>query len=160
MKDFFRVMGKAFAVVLGSTSALALVLILLVLALRPVLRSWSRETAAPANVQAANDGSQANKTQVADSGKPDPDCVAWDRKGRCVKGDKWAKYKVPSSFVPDFNRDLIPKPQPGFTPVSTLKLTCDKHFCEGFDESGNFAGYISREDIGKAEGIADLGEIK
>lgn len=120
MRDFFRVMGKAFAIVFGSTSALALVLVLLALAVRPVLRSWSRETAAPANVHSANDGKQAN-AQAADSGTPDSDCIAWDRKGRCVKWDEWAKYKVPSGFVPDFNRDLIPKPQPGFTPVSTLK---------------------------------------
>jgi hypothetical protein len=40
MKDFFGVMGKAFAVVFGSTSALVLVLILLVLALRPLLKPY------------------------------------------------------------------------------------------------------------------------
>jgi hypothetical protein len=50
MKDFFSVMGKAFAVVFGSTSALALVLVLLVFAIRPVLRSWGRESPA-ANTQ-------------------------------------------------------------------------------------------------------------
>lgn len=38
MRDFFRVMGKAFAIVFGSTFALALVLALCLLAARPLLR--------------------------------------------------------------------------------------------------------------------------
>ena len=55
MKDFFRVMGKAFAIVFGSTFALALVLALCVLAVRPLLMSLL----------------QAQKqAPVAESGKP------------------------------------------------------------------------------------------
>src|SRR5262250_1310666 len=42
MRDFFRVMGRAFAIVFGSTSALALVYVLFGLALRPLLRSMQR----------------------------------------------------------------------------------------------------------------------
>src|SRR5579864_5226732 len=42
MTDFFRLLGKAFAIVFGSTSALALVLGLSILAVRPLLRPYQQ----------------------------------------------------------------------------------------------------------------------
>ena len=47
MKDFFAVMSKAFAIVFGSTSALALVLVLVVFALRPLLKPQTQVQQAP-----------------------------------------------------------------------------------------------------------------
>jgi hypothetical protein len=76
MKDFFSLMGKAFAVVFGTTLALALVSVLLVLAARPVLRSWSRET--PANLH-------VEKQPIATPRSFVPDC--WDEKGRIISCD-------------------------------------------------------------------------
>jgi hypothetical protein len=85
MKDFFRVMGKAFAVVFGSMSALALVLVLLALAARPVLRSWQQTRGIPAKTQVAN-------TAVASQEQPTtPGCTGWDAQGQCIE-DRWTKY--------------------------------------------------------------------
>jgi hypothetical protein len=86
MKDFFSVMGKAFAIVFGSTSALALVLVLLAFAMRPVLKSWSQqEVPASTQIEKSPDTPPAGYYEV-----PAP-CKTWDEKGRCIE-DKWVKH--------------------------------------------------------------------
>lgn len=77
MKDFFSVMGKAFAVVFGSTSALALVLVLLVLAARPMLRSWSQ-------AQVEKPPHSAGYHEAPSSQGVLRLCMEFDEKGRCT----------------------------------------------------------------------------
>ncbi len=118
MKDFFAVMGKAFAVVFGSTSALAVVLVLFLLAMRPVLRSW-----APAQPTTHKQASP-NVLRL---------CTEFDENGKCVDptANEWnlslSDCSDDGCFV--YSRDLIVgyishkeftkarKSQPGFTPV-------------------------------------------
>jgi hypothetical protein len=129
MKDFFRVMGKAFAVVFGSTFALALVLVLLTLAMRPVLRSW-------VPVQPTT-----NKHVVSQAS---PDvlrlCAEFDEKGQCVTpgANEWnlslSDCSKDGCFV--YSRDIVvgyiwheeftrahQRYQPGFAPINPNDTT-------------------------------------
>ncbi|MFZ3333966.1 MAG: hypothetical protein WA197_25270 [Candidatus Acidiferrales bacterium] len=134
MKDFFGVMGKAFAVVFGSTSALALVLVLLALAVRPVVRSWVQQ--APVNMQVEKPPLALHDADAPPAGYyevPAPheetkrykqgQCIEWDLNGRCT------------------------------ITYGALQLgNCDKDGCSVYRK--NFVvGSVSREEITKAQWI-------
>lgn len=122
--DFFRVMGKAFAIVFGSTSALVPVLILLALAMRPILRSsQAREGSVNAPIKMPPVALEASPAAR--------DCTRWDEKGRCV--------------------DFVAAP-PGFVP-NLLVDNCDKDVCSVYDSLHHLVGFIPRDEIIKAQRI-------
>jgi hypothetical protein len=133
MADFFRVMGKAFALVFGSTLALALVLVFFVIAMRPVLRSWSPAREAPPG----NTQPQIENPPFPLKAPPAPEtgpwtkyaahnCNAWDEKGRCVGWEA-----------------------PGFKLILFLH-DCDRDGCDVYNSSGELMGTIPRNEIIKS----------
>jgi hypothetical protein len=125
MKDFFAMMGKAFAAVFGSTAALALVLVLVVLAIRPVVRSWVRE--APVNLPVEKPSSPSHDTNAPPTGYHEVqqgECIEWDLKGRCI--DTYAALQLGN---------------------------CDKDGCSVYRKN-MVVGSVSREEITKAQWIA------
>ncbi len=172
MKEFFSAMGKAFAVVFGSTSALALVLVLVAFVLRPVLRSWSQQGAA--NTQVEKPQALAKPREIPAFG-----CAAWDVNGRCVDlepnpipngmqrvefthGGKEYTVDVPSKLDVALARTLIKKHlvstpewfQPDDGPrndyLELVLRDCDAAGCGAY--SGNrVVGRISRNEIAKAK---------
>jgi hypothetical protein len=143
MKDFFRVMGKAFAVVFGSTFALALVLVLLALAMRPLLKYWLQAREAPGRTQ-AGEPPQAGSHEVP--GKPEQEFTNI----RPITGQGELTPTNPKECTALPKESLGP---PGFLIDSRLVM-CDKDGCAVYlPSAGCSVAHVSWPEIAKAQRI-------
>ncbi|HVS88343.1 MAG TPA: hypothetical protein VHF01_08985 [Candidatus Acidoferrum sp.] len=113
MKDFFRVMGKAFAVVFGSTSALVLVLVVFVLALRPLLRPYLQaEQKISPPVEQAPDKPPPGYYEVP----PPSHQHSWDEHGKPI-GDVVVLRNCDKLGCDVYRNFILAHEPKGFTPV-------------------------------------------
>jgi hypothetical protein len=154
-------MGKAFAIVFGSTSALALVLALCLLAVRPLLRSSSQSQ--PEQTPITVDPSQVTRIENVDSsnvsqatGLPPAATGARRRK------DQQGKYSAAdvASPAPPAGYHEVPAPgqtapaaaASGFAPIGSV-CNCDKAGCFICDSQKNPVAWLPRDEISKAQWV-------
>lgn len=153
MRDFFRVMGKAFAIVFGSTSALALVLILLALAVRPILNVWFES---PKHVPVSAPASMSTVTGEAPNGTQ-PHYISTDPNAGLpaqAQQGPWTKYQHPEQEkrdCPPAGYRLAPIPPAGFLEDMHLGKCDTKDGCTVYDSQHHAIGLIPRDEVAKAE---------